>query len=354
MRGPLFVSGYPRSGTTLLRALLGAHSRIAMVNEPELLLGMMTAGLQPRFGIDAAARRDLLCILDDIGICRRHLATLPPEVLRQFRDAPHELTFKQAFEMLLPKPAGDVVWGSKSLSDAFYIPAIEELYPRMLFVNIVRDPRAAILSLYRKQYQTSAHDTPSFTPDNVRFIMFEALRWQAWVAAASAGSRGLAQDSYIGIRFEDLVSDPQREAGAICSALGLEYEAEMLEPENRRNDPVLSSEGAFAHARLRDAVEVGRASAGEEMPRWCSLIISRYAGEEMSEWGYPNVAPALGVMEKAKVNAACRMWQAGVQERLERFMRSRGCGSRAGSDFVDAGRLGGRRHSHTGAIARPA
>jgi hypothetical protein len=43
-KNPVFIFGFPRSGTTLIRSVLGQHSRITLINEPELIWARRHAG----------------------------------------------------------------------------------------------------------------------------------------------------------------------------------------------------------------------------------------------------------------------------------------------------------------------
>src|SRR5262249_26925472 len=146
LRNPLFILGYPRSGTTLLRALLGAHPQIHLVNEPELIRGIRTAGFGIHDHVAQEGRSRLLRVLNTIGLCRRHLSTLPPETLDRFLADQKDLSFKELYECLLPKPDEVTIWGEKSLSNIFHIHELVQLYPNALFVHVVRNPQATLHS----------------------------------------------------------------------------------------------------------------------------------------------------------------------------------------------------------------
>ncbi len=44
MKRPLFIVGFPRSGTTLIRSIITQHSKINLRNEPELIFALRNKG----------------------------------------------------------------------------------------------------------------------------------------------------------------------------------------------------------------------------------------------------------------------------------------------------------------------
>jgi hypothetical protein len=211
-RNPVFVPGYPRSGTTLLRAILGAHSEIHMVNEPELIRGMLASGRRLTETIRLEEVPLLLDELQQVGTCREHLLTLPAEKISELMDGPNELDLRDVYEQLLPKPDDILYWGEKSLGNVFYIHELLELYSRAVFVFIVRDPRAVLLSLYRKKFAKCAKSQPILNNESVRFFMYNSLMWKQWLDAVREARKTLGKRIVFQLRFRDLVTSPERGA----------------------------------------------------------------------------------------------------------------------------------------------
>jgi Sulfotransferase family len=57
---PVFIVGYPRSGTTLLMAMLGSHPEITMFNEPMLIRDMREWGLGFKGCVEGRGKVELL------------------------------------------------------------------------------------------------------------------------------------------------------------------------------------------------------------------------------------------------------------------------------------------------------
>jgi hypothetical protein len=163
----LFVGGSGHSGTTLLTAMLGFHSRIYSYRDETYVF-----------------RSDL----SDDQI-RETLATIEAERTKLDVDYVCE----------------------KSPSHIRLCDHIFRLYPDAKFVAIKREPRDVIASFKRRgvPIKRGLH--------NWLFAYRRLLRWEA---------QGLPVHS---LKFEDLVKDPTEILSGICSYLGLPYEPGMLD-----------------------------------------------------------------------------------------------------------------------------
>jgi hypothetical protein len=299
MKGPLFIFGFPRSGTTLLRAVLGQHTRIQLVNEPEIIFALRYAGLTPGSTVSLDARQKLLKRLMKIGLCRRHLRRLPTAVVAQFLTKPAPMSFREIYETLLPKPqAEDLVWGEKSLNNLFFVGELKALYPGALMVHIVRDARGAILSYYRKKMRRQkspealggVHPAGRW-PGAIEFFATQSVLWQRWLNAARGARERCRPGGWIEVRFEDLLQNPRAGLEPICEAVGLDFEPQMIDPRKRRHDPVLETDAAYAHRNISRALDPSRALSHETLPPHLAWIIEREAGSTLEQYGYPLQAP---------------------------------------------------------------
>src|SRR5687768_5261692 len=116
IRSPLFISGFPRSGTTLLRSILTAHPDIHLVNEPDLIPNLLMAGFDINDRLSQIDRESFLRAYEVCGggSGRRHLSNLPPGRAEKFIAQTPDLSFREGFEFLLPKPENAKVWGDKT------------------------------------------------------------------------------------------------------------------------------------------------------------------------------------------------------------------------------------------------
>ncbi len=187
----VLVVGCPRSGTTLMGALLGAHSACWDGGESFLFHRMMTswpASINP---------------------------SLSPLVRTFFDEGPAMVAEMVARELAARDRS---IWVDHT---PFHVELAAELldrFPNARVVHVIRDGRAVCASLR----DLSRAGQPWAGAD----ARARARLWQGCVEAGLAlrGHPRVAQ-----IRYEALVSDPPGTAAELCLALGLSYEDQMLD-----------------------------------------------------------------------------------------------------------------------------
>jgi hypothetical protein len=127
LQRPIVVVGAPRSGTTLLGQLLGAHPALAHLEEPRLTW---------RYGNDGKC--DMLSPADARPDVRRHIRAAFAGAVRQ-----------SGKQRLIEKTP------SNSLRMGF----VEAVLPGCLFVHIVRDATESVLAI-RRFWEQHAHGVP--------------------------------------------------------------------------------------------------------------------------------------------------------------------------------------------------
>lgn len=233
MIDPIFVTGFQRSGTTLLQALLGAHPDVAAAPETHFVFRIWQ--LRDYYGDlsdDARLERvvhDLLHppipLLVDCGFDAQR-------VLRRARSGPR--TYAAVLDALLGDYAqrhGAARWSEKTPGQP--LADVLELFPSAAIVHIRRDPYDTIASCLA-------------TPWNDRTAAELAGQLVRFDAASTAAAAALPDDQYVDVRYEDLVRAPRSELARLCRRLRLPPAvSEMLDPSRR--GPVVP---AFARAWL--------------------------------------------------------------------------------------------------------
>jgi hypothetical protein len=103
----------------------------------------------------------------------------------------------------------------KSLDSIHYATELMTLFPDMLFLNVVRDPRAQVASMNR----AIIHDFDS------------TLNAMTWVAAHDAAQHLVHAhpDRVLTIRYEDFLADQELVLRGICDFIGLDFLPQMLD-----------------------------------------------------------------------------------------------------------------------------
>lgn len=208
----VFLLGCPRSGTTLLQALLAAHPDIASFPESHIFLGGHR--LRARVAPGLVTRRKLKRFARAVG-------AYPPHMRRRLglHSEGYRLDLIDLLDRLTVEQ-GRRVWIEKTPNHVLEIPEIRALVPSSRFVHLIRDGRAVVASLYEV---TRAH--PKLW-GGVYEIARCVDEWNKAILASSEAI-GSGEDGIV-VDYGALTEDPGPELRRLCEFLALEYEPEML------------------------------------------------------------------------------------------------------------------------------
>jgi hypothetical protein len=209
-----FLVGCPRSGTTLLQALLGAHRDIASFPESHIF----TKGRLARIAPGWVARRSLERFIGAVGVDStypRPKLTLAPE--RHRRDL-IDLLDRLAVE------GQKRLWIEKTPDHVLFIPDIRRLVPSSQFIHLIRDGRAVVSSLYEV---TRSHADAWGKPWRGPLTLEQCIDdWNRAVTASSVAME--TRKDGIVIDYGMLTTSPASELGRLCDFLAIDYEPEMF------------------------------------------------------------------------------------------------------------------------------
>jgi hypothetical protein len=286
------ILGVSRSGTTLLKAMLDAHSQLAIPTESYFV---------PQLWDRHGERPDPDAFVADL----RRLSRLrewgvdPDDVGRRL---PAEPTFAEAVQAIYldyAEARGKPRFGDKTPLYMQHLDVLPRAFPDARYVHIVRDGRDAALSLLA---MTRA---PRFNLARPRGVGDFACAWRREVRAARRFGR---EHAYFELRYEDLVAEPEARLREVAAFVGLEFESGMLE-YHRREDPALYAD----HPRLAEPpVPDTRSWRNELRPRDTELF-EAIAGDLLSELGYDRAHPRPGrraraAAERAAYSARAAVW----------------------------------------------
>jgi tetratricopeptide (TPR) repeat protein len=193
---PVFLIGFPRSGTTLLDQVLASHPSITTLEERDCLLDASRALIREDRGFD-------------------DWASLPASKIETLR----ALYWQQVATGLRGEPIRDVFIDKLPLN-AIYLPLIHRLFPTARIVLALRDPRDVVLSCHRQRF-------------GMNHAMFQLLRLDSAVAYYDAvmtlvrASRARLPLAVHAIKYESLVGDFDASVAALLAFLGLEWTDSM-------------------------------------------------------------------------------------------------------------------------------
>lgn len=215
--GPVYIGGLDRSGKTTMAGFLGSHPRIAI---PAVGSNMWTYFYR-RYG-DLSEERNLDACLDALWHYK-HVRFLDPdiaEVRRRFL-AGQRKTYAELFGLILAQFAeklGKPRWGAQTGLIERYAPELFAAYPGLKVVHMLRDPR--------DRYEASL----ALWPDGKGRAGGAAARWLYSENLARRNERRFP-GSYLVVRFEDLITGPEKVLRDVCDFLSEDFDPVMMAME---------------------------------------------------------------------------------------------------------------------------
>jgi len=214
---PLFILGVRRSGTTLLRVMLDRHSELAVPDESYFIPQLAERHRRP---IEVEAFADDLRRLPAL----REWGVPLAEVRARLRPGMPVGEAIAAVYEVYAELRGKRRFGDKTPLYMQYLGMLERLFPAALYVHLIRDGRDAAVS-----FLAMPEGIVTRTWAHPRSAAGFACQWRSEVAAARRLGRRAGPRRYLEVRYEDLVSDAERELRRICAFAGLGYEPGMLD-----------------------------------------------------------------------------------------------------------------------------
>lgn len=286
----VFLIGSPRSGSTLLSRVLGAHSAIFAPEEPHLITPLAHLGYY-----DAVEEAPYDPVITRTA-ARALVAALPGgeadylEALRAYTDRIYGGLFEGAGDATLLL--------DKTPAYALSLDFLAKLYPQAKFIVLTRHP-IAVWSSYVDSFfdgdDAVAHEhnplLERYVPAIARFLREQSVPFHR-------------------VRYENLVQEPEENARQICAFLGIEFEPDMVDYGSAPNARGESTRG------LGDPTNVARQSrpTTDSLSKWARAatgqpervalyqeILARLADEDLETWGFAraDVARELAAIDLA-------------------------------------------------------
>ncbi|MFL6292353.1 MAG: condensation domain-containing protein [Thermoanaerobaculia bacterium] len=238
----VFVLAPPRSGTTLMRVLLGGHPRLFAPPELELLSYNTLAERRATYtGRDAFWLEGLVRAVMEIRGCTAEEAT---ETIAVWED--EGWTAKQAYGQLQAW-LGERILVDKTPSyalDSAILERAEEDFEEPLYVHLVRHPNGMIRS-----FEEAKLDQLFFRREHPfeRRELAELI-WQVSQENILRFLEQVPEKRKHLVRFEELVRDPEPVLRRLCDFLDLDFDPAMLRPYEDRSRRM--TDGVHAESRM--------------------------------------------------------------------------------------------------------
>jgi len=331
LSSPVFIVGAGRSGTTLVRSLLSAHSRMVVTPETYFLSNAEGYG-----GLNQRDPARCEAFWRSYVTNQRFLnLEVEPERCQQIaaQCSTHDgmaalfLGTLEAYRERHGKPR----IGEKTPNHVRFVSSILANFPDARVLIMQRDPRAVVASQLRMPW--SSYHAPSLKRGLILHTRFHRVAWHAlvWNHIYARILPGIRNDQRVHVvKYEDLVKEPAPMLQVVCEFLGETFEETMLTerskstvPEFAALDNLESRMRAWTiehHQRSLQAID-GTALDAWKMelhPSEVALIEGRCAGA-MREAGYK---PTCGDISRRTLSTlATPAWlMARVERRARRMM----------------------------------
>lgn len=197
MQSPVFIVGFPRSGTTLLEQMLDAHPAFQSMDE------------NPFFNR----------LAEDLGV---HGIRVPNDLARLGQRDCDELR-RRYLEMVCTaiQRRWDTRLVDKNPMNMLWLPLIHRLFPRAKYILAVRHPCDVVLSCYMQNFK--AYLLASVCVDLERIAKAYVASMQNWLHHVQ-----LLRPDMLVLRNEDLVTDTPGEVARLAAFLGLDDATALL------------------------------------------------------------------------------------------------------------------------------
>jgi tetratricopeptide (TPR) repeat protein len=235
LRDPVFLVGFPRSGTTMTEQVLGALDNVVTTDE-HAFTAPVNAKIQSQFGItnESAATLDQLDSLTDEQVSM----------------------LRKTYWHDVRRICGEQQVKGKLVVDKYplryqEVGLLNLLFPHARIVFVVRDPRDCCLSGYFQHFATNR--------GMVRFLTLEtAGQMYADTVSFWLKIRELTTMPYLEIRYEDLVSDFEPNARRLVEFIGRPWTDAVLEFHTKAGSRAISTPSAEAVTERVNTRAIGK------------------------------------------------------------------------------------------------
>jgi hypothetical protein len=222
MNKPVFVVGSPRSGTSILTWCLGQHPNMFPVPESNW---MGDFAISVAIGHQIGAARGDRSILSAMDISQDELfailgRSINDLILRHRKD----LERKRQVTSEESERKGRWVDGTPEYS--FHICGLRKLFPKALFIHLVRDVRSVVRSMLNF-HPVAGHDLVNNEQEAYNY-------WFRTVSSCLLAERAYGPRVVLRLRYSDLLNAPEIAMRSVLEFIGERYTTACLNPLEKR------------------------------------------------------------------------------------------------------------------------
>lgn len=287
-KGPIFVAGLERSGTSLMYALLASHPNLAMTRRTN-----MWTYFYDQYGDLSQPENFERCF--SMMMKYKRLVKLQPDpdrIREEFWQG--EPTYSRLFSIIEEHYAERVDkprWGDKSLNTERYAEPIFAAYPGAKILHMIRDPRDRYASVL-KRWKVRRGDVGAGT-----------AMWLSSVSLARENQKRFPEQ-YMIVRYETLVAEPEEMLQKICDFIGEDFLPQMLSMKGAKTFREQGSNSSYGQRKpgVISTNSIGRYN--QVLSARQIACIQSFAKQEMLSFNYELDALEMPLTEKLRLMVA--------------------------------------------------
>jgi hypothetical protein len=281
VKDPIFIVGVPRSGTTLLAALLAAHSKMSCGPETHFFRKLPKSNLDYLFNAATwpIPAIDFICSVThnsfsenkQISLIDKYQLNKQVIVDYLVNQDPSIHSILSSVTESYMRSLGKSRWVEKTPDHIEYVHLIRKYFPKSPIIRILRDPRDTALSLMRMSWGAMS--------------IHEALSY--WVRLDDSSKDFFRTDPLsFTIRYEDLILSTKDELQKLCNFIGEEFEEGML--DTSRTGKQLNSRNVPWKEMASKPIDSGKVSMWKrEMTEPSNILAEAILGDRLKDYQYP-------------------------------------------------------------------
>ena len=288
-RPAVFILAPPRSGSTLLRVILGGHPQIFAPPELNLLLFNTVKEFQTAFsGADRFWQEGVLRAIMQVKQCGVEEATCVLDKL-----AAQNLTTQQGYHLLQTWSGGKLLVDKTPTYplDPVALRCAEDEFENPLYIHLVRHPYGMIRSFEESKLEQILFNYPhTFARRELAELLWLVSHQNILEFLQEVPSTRQHQ-----LYFEDLVRQPQHASEALCDFLHLNFHPDMLQPYKEQKQRM--TDGIHAESRMIGDVKFHQHREIDDKiaNRWQQAYTHDFLGEITiglaAQFGYEPIKP---------------------------------------------------------------
>ena len=205
-RQPVFIIGFPRSGTTLIDTILRGHPSINVTEETDAVARMVNQ-------LSGQSDERL-----------ENLANLSDSEVEGFRK-----TYLDGLARHANPDDGNAVLVDRFALNIIYAGEIVRLFPQARFILLLRHPAGCVLSCFMQTFYETSANASFFTLEDSAHLYDQVFGlWRQYT--------DLLEPNMIQVKYEDLITDVEATCHPILDFLGTSWHPGLLEHERTARD----------------------------------------------------------------------------------------------------------------------